>query len=112
VLALSHHREGAAGGPVPKGAGMTASFHVEHASRASRIGTATFAAGLVLLVAAPVWGGRDALRLLSEIYAYVALASLWNLLAGYSGLVSVGQQAHVGLRGHVFFAPGIEAGGH
>ena len=29
---------------------------------------------------------RDDLRLLSEIYAYVALASLWNLLAGYAGL--------------------------
>jgi hypothetical protein len=51
---------------------MTASFHVEHATRASRIGTAAFAAALVLLAAAPAWGGRDDLRLLSEIYAYVA----------------------------------------
>jgi branched-chain amino acid transport system permease protein len=78
---------------------MTASFHVEHATRASRIGTAAFAVALVLLAAAPAWGGRDDLRLLSEIYAYVALASLWNLLAGYAGLVSVGQQAYVGLGG-------------
>ena len=46
-----------------------------------------------------MWGGRD-LRLLSEIYAYVALASLWDLLAGYAGLVSVGQ-AYVGLGGYV-----------
>ena len=28
--------------------------------------------------------GRDDLRLLAEIYAYVALASMWNLLAGYA----------------------------
>ena len=55
---------------------MSASFHVEHATRASRIGTAAFAAALVLLAAAPAWGGRDDLRLLAEIYAYVALASL------------------------------------
>ena len=89
---------------------MTASFHVEHATRASRIGTATFAAGLVLLVAAPAWGGRDDLRLLSEIYAYVALASLWNLLAGYAGLLSVGQQAFVGLGGYALFALTIMAG--
>ena len=68
---------------------MTASFHVEHATRASRIGTAAFAAALVLLAAAPAWGGRDDLRLLSEIYAYVALASLWNLLAGHLAFLLV-----------------------
>ena len=65
---------------------------------------AVFVVALVALAAAPVWGGRDDLRLLSEIYAYVALASLWNLLAGYAGLVSVGQQAYVGLGGYVLFA--------
>jgi branched-chain amino acid transport system permease protein len=91
---------------------MTASFKVEHASRSSRIGTAAFAAAFVLLTAAPVWGGRDDLRLLSDIYAYVALASLWNLLAGYAGLVSVGQQAYVGLGGYVLFASTILAGVH
>src|ERR1700757_1107275 len=57
-------------------------------------------------------GGRDALRLLAEIYAYIALASLWNLLAGYAGLVSVGQQAYVGLGGYVLFAATILAGLH
>src|SRR6201993_246684 len=57
-------------------------------------------------------GGRDALRLLAEIYAYVALASLWNLLAGYAGLVSVGQQAYVGLGAYVLFALAILAGVH
>src|SRR6266568_3097346 len=109
---VSHHSGGAARRPVPEGAGMTASFHVEHATRASRIGTAAFAVAVVLLAAAPAWGGRDDLRLLSEIYAYVALASLWNLLAGYAGLVSVGQQAYVGLGGYVLFASTIEAGVH
>ena len=89
---------------------MIASFRVEHASRSSRIGTAAFAAAFVLLAAAPAWGGRDDLRLLSEIYAYVALASLWNLLAGYAGLVSVGQQAYVGLGGYVLFASTILGG--
>jgi branched-chain amino acid transport system permease protein len=86
---------------------MSAAFHVEHASRSSRIGMAVFAVALVALAAAPAWGGRDDLRLLSEIYAYVALASLWNLLAGYAGLVSVGQQAYVGLGGYVLFASTI-----
>src|SRR5215468_11213598 len=104
---LSPHSGDAARGPVPEGAGMTASFHVEHATRASRIGTAVFAVAIVLLAAAPAWGGRDDLRLLAEIYAYVALASLWNLLAGYAGLVSVGQQAYVGLGAYTLFALAI-----
>src|SRR5947209_1084925 len=109
---LSPYSGGAARGPVPEGAGMTASFRVEHATRASWIGTVAFAVAIVLLAAAPAWGGRDDLRLLSEIYAYVALASLSNLLAGYAGLVSVGQQAYVGLGGYVLFASTIEAGVH
>jgi branched-chain amino acid transport system permease protein len=91
---------------------MSATFHVEHATRSSHIGMAVFAVVLVLLAAAPAWGGRDDLRLLSEIYSYVALASLWNLLAGYAGLVSVGQQAYVGLGGYVLFASTILAGFH
>jgi len=91
---------------------MSAPFRVEHATRSSQVGLAGFAVALVLLVAAPFWGGRDDLRLLSEIYAYVALASLWNLLAGYAGLVSVGQQAYVGLGGYVLFASTILAGVH
>ena len=82
---------------------MTASFHVEHATRASRIGTAAFAAAIVLLAAAPAWGGRDDLRLLAEIYAYVALASLWNLLAGYGGLVAVGLHVFVGVGAYSLF---------
>ena len=91
---------------------MIASFKVEHATRSSRIGMAAFALALILLAAAPAWGGRDDLRLLAEIYAYVALASLWNLLAGYAGLVSVGQQAYVGLGGYVLFGSTILAGLH
>ncbi len=86
------------------------SVHVAFASASSRVGTALCAVGLVALAAAPLWGGRDDLALLSEIYAYVALASLWNLLAGYAGLVSVGQQAYVGLGAYVLFALAILAG--
>ena len=77
---------------------------VEHANTSSRIGMAIVVVALVALIAAPWWADRASLRLLSEICAYVALASLWNLLAGYAGLVSVGQQAYVGLGAYVLFA--------
>ncbi len=79
-------------------------------SRASRIALVLFALGVIALAAAPYWGGRDDLQLLAEIYAYAALASLWNLLAGYAGLVSVGQQAYVGLGAYLLFALAILLG--
>jgi branched-chain amino acid transport system permease protein len=80
---------------------------VAFGGRGNWIGAAVGAIGFAALVAAPWWGGRDDLQLLSEIYAYVALASLWNLLAGYAGLVSVGQQAYVGLGAYSLFALAI-----
>jgi branched-chain amino acid transport system permease protein len=85
-------------------------FKVAFASRSSRIGMAVLLAVLAALAAAPFWGGRDDMQLLSEIYSYIALASLWNLLAGYAGLVSVGQQAYVGLGAYVLFALAILMG--
>lgn len=85
---------------------------VEHATLSSRVGVALIALALVVLAVAPYWSDRQMLRLLAEIYAFVALASLWNLLAGYAGLVSVGQQAFVGLGGYVLFALAILLGVH
>jgi branched-chain amino acid transport system permease protein len=82
---------------------MSAPFRVEFGDRSGRAGMAIAGATLVALAAAPYWGGRDDLRLLAEVYAYIALASMWNLLAGYAGLVSVGQQAYVGLGAYLLF---------
>jgi branched-chain amino acid transport system permease protein len=85
---------------------------VEHATASSRIGVALVAVTLIVLTLAPFWGAREMLRLLAEIFTFVALASLWNLLAGYAGLVSVGQQAFVGLGGYLLFALAMLAGVH
>ena len=87
-------------------------IRVEHSTPSSRIGVMLIAATLAILAAAPFWGDRQTLRLLAEIYTFVALASLWNLLAGYAGLVSVGQQAFVGLGGYALFALAILMGVH
>ena len=63
--------------------------------------------GLILVAAIlaslPFWTGSANLRLVGEILSYMALAVLWNLLAGYAGLVSVGQQAFLGLGGYTLF---------
>jgi branched-chain amino acid transport system permease protein len=67
---------------------------------------------LITLAAAPWWAGRADLRLMGEIFLYLSLACLWNLMAGYAGLVSVGQQAFVGFGGYMLFALTIFGGLH
>ena len=89
---------------------MPGRAHVVFMDRSSRIGLTVFLGALAVLALAPYWAGRQELRLLAEIYAYVALASAWNLLAGYAGLVSVGQHAYVGLGGYVLFGLTMFAG--
>jgi branched-chain amino acid transport system permease protein len=66
-----------------------------------------------LLVAAatlPFWGESSWLRELVEIACYLIFALMWNLLAGYGGMVSIGQQAYFGLGGYVMLALGNFAG--
>jgi branched-chain amino acid transport system permease protein len=45
-----------------------------------------------------------------EIACYFIFAMMWNLLAGYGGMVSVGQQGFFGLGGYVMVALGNLAG--
>ncbi|MBV9449731.1 MAG: branched-chain amino acid ABC transporter permease [Streptosporangiaceae bacterium] len=52
---------------------------------------------VLVLVAVPyVWGG-PAEQPLITLLTFVAMASLWNLLAGFSGLTSFGQNAYIGV---------------
>lgn len=77
---------------------------IERGTLASRIGAAAALVLVLALMALPFWGDRAQMRLAVEMFAYLALAQMWNLLAGYAGLVSVGQQAFVGLGGYSLFA--------
>jgi branched-chain amino acid transport system permease protein len=76
---------------------------VERATKASRIFAVFALLLLIVLVSMPWWGDAGEMRLVGEMAYYLALAQLWNLLAGYAGLVSVGQQAYVGLGGYALF---------
>jgi branched-chain amino acid transport system permease protein len=83
---------------------MKEAVRIERSTRSSRIFAGAGVLLLVFLIAAPFFSDRSELYLLVEIFSYLALASLWNLLAGYTGLVSIGQQAFVGLGGYSLFA--------
>lgn len=56
------------------------------------------------LAAAPAIAARSLLQDLIMIFLLASLGLCWNLLAGYAGLISVGQQAFVGLGGYALFA--------
>jgi branched-chain amino acid transport system permease protein len=78
-------------------------IRVERGTKVSRIFAVCALVLLAVLAALPWWGDAGDMRLVGEMAYYVALAQLWNLLAGYAGLVSVGQQAFVGLGGYALF---------
>lgn len=85
-------------------------YEVTRATQASRAAAVVSIMLLVALVSVPFWADRSDLRTIVEFACYLTLAQMWNLLAGYAGLVSVGQQAFVGLGGYLFFSLAIYAG--
>jgi branched-chain amino acid transport system permease protein len=59
---------------------------------------------VVVLIAAPAVASRNLIQDLVFVFTMLALAQLWNALAGWGGLVSVGQQAFVGVGAYALFA--------
>jgi len=58
------------------------------------------AALVIVLVACPAWGSDGTRATLIMFAYYAALAQMWNLLAGYAGLVTFGQQLFIGVGGY------------
>jgi len=78
----------------------------------STIGACLFAAALGVLGSVPWWASEGQARNLVEFFSLLALAQMWNLLAGYAGLVSIGQQAFVGIGAYSLYALGDKGGVH
>jgi branched-chain amino acid transport system permease protein len=78
-------------------AAAQAPARVERWTRLSVGFTGALAALVVLLALAPFALGGNALDNLIQLYFLVILAVMWNALAGFGGLVSVGQQAFIGI---------------
>src|SRR5262249_8333483 len=79
-------------------------FRIKTAGRASH---AALVAGIVILLVLtllPMFASRTLIQDLIFLFYMLALAQCWNLLAGYAVLISVGQQAFVGLGGYLLFA--------
>jgi len=87
-----------------------AQYRIETKTRASAILALAGVALVLIFAVLPVFAGRGLIQDLIFVFYMLALAQCWNLLAGYAGLVSVGQQAFVGLGGYLLFALTIGAG--
>lgn len=75
-------------------------IRVVRGNRASLIGAA---AGLLLVLALAGWVpfnvSLGTLLELVGLFSLVILATTWNLMAGYGGMISIGQQAFIGIGG-------------
>lgn len=72
-------------------------FRVARSARMHRYVLLAFVAVIVALATVPFWAETATTRTLVTFFTLLALAQMWNLLGGYAGLISVGQQAYVGV---------------
>jgi branched-chain amino acid transport system permease protein len=69
---------------------------VQRSSLASRIGSGALMLIGLALFAVPQIFDTNVVQQLTGLLIFLILAAMWNALAGYAGLVSVGQQAFIG----------------
>ena len=81
----------------------TSKFIVRRNSPGNKPIAAVLLALCMGLISVPWWGDASLMRWLVEVICFLVLAQMWNLMAGYGGLISVGQQAFVGLGGYGLF---------
>ena len=75
---------------------------IERSTRMSRLTGLAAIVGVLVLAAGPMLWNDGVLRMMLEFFYLLALAQMWNLLAGYAGLVSIGQQAYIGITISIF----------
>ncbi|KUM81542.1 branched-chain amino acid ABC transporter permease [Streptomyces griseorubiginosus] len=81
----------------------TARPAVQRGGRATALGLAGTAVVLLTMAALPYVVESGVTAQLVKLCYLVALASMWNLLAGYAGMMSMGQQAFIGLGAYLLF---------
>ncbi|MBS1302756.1 branched-chain amino acid ABC transporter permease [Loktanella sp. SALINAS62] len=86
---------------------QTHTYTVQTRTPASQLAAIGAAILLIVAVAVPLFASRSLIQDLFFILTMLTLAQFWNLLAGYGGLVSVGQQAFVGLGAYALFGAAI-----
>lgn len=94
--------------PVTDSAMLT--HEVIRSNRFSRVLPPVALVLIFFIASLPFWGESSWMREWVEISCYFLFAMMWNLLAGYGGMVSIGQQAFFGFGGYIMLILGNEAG--
>jgi branched-chain amino acid transport system permease protein len=106
-------RENPAKPPQPTVGGVRSGERVVRVTRSRRnvawtgIGTAVVIVVFVVFALMPYFVYSGTTGILVQGFIILTLASMWNLLAGYAGLVSVGQQAFLGLGAYFVLIPAL-----
>jgi branched-chain amino acid transport system permease protein len=82
-------------------------YQVRTRTRASTVASLLAAIIVLVLIILPAFASRGLIQDMFFILTMLVLAQFWNLLAGYGGLVSVGQQAFVGMGAYALFGAAI-----
>jgi branched-chain amino acid transport system permease protein len=78
----------------------TAPPRVRRGGRTALVGAGVMVAVVAVLGYLPYMSSRGTQIDLVGLFAMVVLGTMWNLLAGYGGMISVGQQAYIGIGGY------------
>lgn len=76
---------------------MAGTVQVRRSTRSSRIGLGVLILVGVVLTTFPYLVYQSLTSSLVTLFVLIVIASMWNLLAGFGGLVSIGQQAFIGV---------------
>jgi branched-chain amino acid transport system permease protein len=76
---------------------VTEHVKVRRATKSSWAGLGVLIPILLILAAGPYLVERGTQQQLVTLFSLIVMATMWNLLAGYGGMVSVGQQAYIGI---------------
>ena len=87
----------------PGGSNTGQPVTVSRWSRTASGFTGAAVVAMLVLAAVPYFAGGPAEQPLITLLTFVAMASLWNLLAGFSGLTSFGQNAYIGVGAYALY---------
>jgi branched-chain amino acid transport system permease protein len=81
-----------------------AAYRIQLSTAASRRFAVVGLLMVVALATVPLWGSSGLMVSLTELMVLIIIGQLWNLLAGYAGIYSFGQQAFIGIGAYATFA--------
>ena len=90
----------------------TPAYRVARSTRMHRFVLVASIVVVAVLASVPWWAEVSVTRTMVTFFTLLALAQMWNLLGGYAGLISVGQQAYIGLGAYGLWLLGDVIGLH